>query len=238
MANEAWKSAEAAETYEQMADLVAPGRREILDIIARLAINNNPDNNRFLDLGCGRGELTAELLKFQPEARITMIDFSEYMVESSRERFKSFPGVKVIQYDLNQGLPDLETETYHAVVSCFALHHVLPEARIQLYKNIKFCLNKQGIFINGDLFKGCSPAVHDWEFDNYIQWVVNRLRDILDEEHSFAEIKARQIENYRQMGDQPGTLWDSYRDLMKAGFRYADCLYKNQNLAVICASQV
>ena len=38
------------------------------------------------------------------------------------------------------------------------------------------------------------------------------------------------------MRDKPGTVWDMCNDLKLAGFRFVDCLFKYQNLAVIAAT--
>lgn len=235
--NEGWKSQGAAEKYINIVDIVAPGRKDILSIIAKLATGfSSARNPRIMDLGSGLGHATEEVLKYAPQASIVMLDFSEEMVAKSKEKFKSYPNVKIIQQDLNKGLGSYLETGFDAIISCFALHHIEYENRVNLYTDIKKGLKEFGVFINGDLFKGDSPAVNQWEFDNYIKWMVEQFRERLGQEYTFTELKDRQLENYNRMRDMPGTVWDMYNDLKRAGFKFVDCMYKNQNLAVLAAS--
>lgn len=235
MKKRGWQAEGAAEQYMKLVDVVAPGRRDILSVIARLAAGFSAEPALIMDIGCGWGHVTEEILKQKPEAAVHMTDYSVEMTAISRKRFADNPRVTVYQQDLNQGLGAFERGRYDAVVSCFALHHVDPARRIRLYEDIGAALKPGGIFINGDLFICDSPSVNEWEFDNYISWMTVQLKEQLDQEYSFAELKARQLANYQAMGDMPGTLWDMLSDLKAAGFRHADCLVKYQNLAVVAA---
>ncbi|KUG04014.1 methyltransferase type 12 [hydrocarbon metagenome] len=232
-----WETPGAAEKYMKIIDVVAPGRKEILNIISSLATQLPPEQLKIMDLGCGWGQVTEEILKYAPGCSVVMLDYSEEMVVISKQRFKENPNVQVLQHDLNQGLIDKKQE-YDAVVSCFALHHVEYEKRLGLYSDIRKILKPDGIFINGDLFKCESPSINNWEFGNYIWWMLERVKVELGDEYTFSELKQRQLDNYQAMGDKPGTIWDMYNELRMAGFKYVDCLYKNQNLAVLAASNI
>lgn len=233
--DEGWKIKGAAEKYMQTVELVAPGRKEILDIIARLATQADGKNPCILDIGCGWGHVTDEVLQHTPQASVVMLDFSEEMVDICKKRFRNNSNIKVLQYDLNEGLPSFDIR-FDSVVSCFALHHIEIGNRIKLYSDIRKSLQETGIFINGDLFKGDSPVINDWEFDRYISWMAEQLDSKLGQTYTFNELKVRQLENYKVMKDMPGTLWEMCSDLRKAGFRYVDCLCKYQNLAVLAAT--
>lgn len=235
MAKEGWQAEGAAEQYMQLVDVVAPGRREILSVIARLAAAFCADCPLIMDIGCGWGHVTEEILKHRPDAVVHMTDYSAEMVAISRKRFANQPQVKVYQQDLNLGLGNCDRGSYNAVVSCFALHHVDPARRVRLYEDIRAALKPGGIFINGDLFICESPSVNKWEFDNYISWMTVQLREQLGQEYNFEELKARQLANYQAMGDMPGTLSDMFSDLKTAGLLHVDCLVKYQNLAVVAA---
>lgn len=231
-----WQIDGATELYAKKVDVVAPGRQEILSVIARLATDYSGESPVIMDIGCGWGHVTGEILKLRPDATVVMTDYSSEMVNISEERFKAEPGVIIQQHDLNTGLGLFGFGPYDAIVSCFALHHVEPAGRIQLYRDIHSALKPGGLFINGDLFVCDSPAINTWEFDNYVRWMAVQLKEHLGEEYSFDELKARQLANYQAMGDMPGTLTEMLADLKTAGFTYADCLVKYQNLAVVAAS--
>jgi len=63
------------------AERLRPGR----ELIARLA---HPEPRRVVDLGCGTGELTAELARRWPEAEVEGIDQSPAMLAQARARGK------------------------------------------------------------------------------------------------------------------------------------------------------
>lgn len=236
MHGEGWRTQGAAEKYLQMVDVVAPGRKEILSVIARIATSMEPEQPRILDIGCGRGIVTDEILRYSPQASVVMMDYSEEMVSICNERFKDNPNIQVFHHDLNEGLGQCIEGRFDAVVSCFAIHHVDFENRVRLYKDINSVLKESGVFCNGDLFRGDSPLIHEWEFDNYICWMMDQLREKLGQQYTFEDLKAKQLENYELMKDKPGTVWDMCNDLKLAGFRFVDCLFKYQNLAVIAAT--
>lgn len=235
MTKQGWQTEGAAEQYMKLVDVVAPGRRDILSVIARLAAGFCTDPPLIMDIGCGWGHVTEEILKHKPEATVHMTDYSAEMVSISQKHFALNPRVTVYQHDLNQGLGLTDRGRYDAVVSCFALHHIQPANRVRLYQDINTVLKPGGIFINGDLFICSSLTVNQWEFDNYIEWMTVQLEEQLGQEYSFKEMKARQLANYQSMGDMPGTLWDMFTDLKTAGFKYVDCMVKYQNLAVVTA---
>jgi len=223
----------------KFANMTIPGREETLSIVARLATLFISDEPRILDIGCGWGDATKKVLELCPRASVCMVDYSEEMLILAREMFGYDNRIKMINHNLNTGLPDvLKSETFDAVVSCHALHHVEPGNKVALYTQIKQVLNESGLFVNGDRFKGESPAVSSWEFDNWIEWMVGEIRNTLGKEKTFTDVKKAQIEWDKKLGDKPGTLRDTQRDLKQAGFRYADCVWKSHNMAIIVATDL
>ena len=167
-----WQSKQVADHYSRIADILIPNRREIMSIIARVATMSSPDSPRILDIGCGYGDVTAAVLGYAPQASVCMIDFSEEMVRRSAVRFQRNKDIRVLRYDLNEGLPDhLQPQEFDAVVSCFALHHIKLEQRVPLYSQVREVLGTDGVFVNGDRFREHSPSLHAWVFD---EWVIDQ----------------------------------------------------------------
>ena len=236
--NEGWKSREAARHHLRTADILIPGRRETLSIIARLAIEFVSDQPRVLDIGCGYGDVTAEILELSPLASVCMVDFSEEMLRLAGERFGNNNRVKIIEHDLNNGIPDkLESSKFDAIVSCHALHHVEHENKVGLYTQIRQLLDEGGLFINGDRFTGESPVITGWEFDNWITWMTKQIKNELGIDRTFIEVKKTQMESDERLGDKPATVWDTQRDLRQAGFQYVDCVWKSHNVGIIVATK-
>lgn len=236
---EGWLNPEAAENYARMVDLMIPQRKEILSIISRIAIELGSEHPKIIDLGCGMGDVTAEIIKLKPDVEVLMVDFSDEMIRRSSERFRDNKNITVVKRDLNLGISGITDEgKYDAVVSCFALHHMEFENRVKLYSEIHAVLKEGGLFINGDLFKEDSPIINEWELDNNIASLLQVLKEKLGEECTFDELKAKRIEHGKKMGDKPGTIWDMCRDMRAAGFGYVDCLWKSRNLAIMVASKI
>ncbi len=235
---EGWTHPEAAEKYAQTADIIIPERKEILSIISRVAIELGSMNPKIIDLGCGLGDVTAEILKLKPQAEVLMLDFSEEMIRRSNERFRENKNITVVKRDLNQGILDItEDRGFDAVVSCFSIHHVEFENRIKLYSDVYELLKEKGLFINGDLFREESPAIGQWELNNHISSLIIQLKEKLGQEWTFEELKRNRLENAKKMGDKPGTVWEMFHDMKAAGFSYVDCLWKSRNLAIMAATK-
>jgi tRNA (cmo5U34)-methyltransferase len=236
---EGWMNPEAAENYARTVDTIVPQRKEILSIISRLAIESGSANLKIIDLGCGLGDVTAEIVKLKPDVNVLMLDFSDEMIRRSSERFRENKNITVVKHDLNQGISGITDDRgFDAVVSCFAIHHVEFENRIKLYSDIHAILKERGLFINGDLFKEDSPIIDQWEFDNNISAMLVVLKEKLGQEWTFDELKLNRLEHAQKMGDKPGTIWEMFHDMKAAGFGYVDCLWKSGNLAIMAASKI
>jgi ubiquinone/menaquinone biosynthesis C-methylase UbiE len=104
--NIGWKSKEVVENYKKVKDFIVPGRKEILNIIARIATEFKKVDLKILDIGCGHGDVTLDILNLNPESICTLVDYSEEMVTSSTEKFKGNKKINVLKHDLNDGLPE------------------------------------------------------------------------------------------------------------------------------------
>jgi hypothetical protein len=116
------------------------------------------------------------------------------------------------------------------------LHHVEFKNKVPLYTQVKRVLNEDGFFIIGDRFTGDSPVMRRWEFDSWISWMSVQIKEKLGKDIPFDELTRRQNESDNKLGDKPGTIWDTRRDLEQAGFRYVDCLWKRHNMGVVAAA--
>ena len=93
-----------------------PGRTDTYDL-ALLKACGDIDGLRVLELGCGAGDLSVELLR--RGARLTAIDISPGMVELARSRAGAASFVVAPAEDT--GLPDA---SFDLVVGKWVLHHV------------------------------------------------------------------------------------------------------------------
>jgi len=75
-----WHSKRAVDHYVEVADILLPNRQAILSIIAKATRKFSSDGVRILDMGCGNGDVTAEVLRYVPDAHVCMIDLKEIKI--------------------------------------------------------------------------------------------------------------------------------------------------------------
>jgi ubiquinone/menaquinone biosynthesis C-methylase UbiE len=130
-----WTSADHARDYLRRADSIThrnEGESALLEFIPQTA-------HRILDLGTGDGRLLAFVKNEHPHTEAVALDFSPVMIEASQKRFAGDPSVAVVTHNLNDQLPVLGK--FDAVISSFAIHHVVHERKRALYSEIYALLN-------------------------------------------------------------------------------------------------
>jgi ubiquinone/menaquinone biosynthesis C-methylase UbiE len=91
-----WDSAEDVAAWTEEADRIRPWRARIRDHIAR-RVATLPPGAQVLELGSGPGFLAHRVLETCPQlAGYTLLDFSEPMLASSRERLARFPAASFV----------------------------------------------------------------------------------------------------------------------------------------------
>jgi ubiquinone/menaquinone biosynthesis C-methylase UbiE len=97
---------------------------------------------RVLDLGCGTGGVTYQLLKMVPDARVTGVDPSAPMREVYAVRFAGNSSIEVLEGD-GLNIP-ARGEEFDFVLSNLALHHIPHEDKPACAREIARVLKKGG----------------------------------------------------------------------------------------------
>ena len=137
-----WTSAEHALGYLAQADNIphrTEGEAVLLEEVPKTV-------KRILDLGTGDGRLLALLKIERPTVPCVAVDFSPTMLEAVKSRFKNDSTVEIIDHNLDETLPELDT--FDAVISSFAIHHLTHPRKRSLYVEIFNLLQPGGIFCN------------------------------------------------------------------------------------------
>ena len=155
MATNLWTRTDHALEYLERADSIThrtEGESALLEFIPRTT-------RRILDLGTGDGRLLALVKREHPNTEAVAIDFSPAMLEAAKNRFSGDSSVAVVTHNLDDPLPDLGR--FDAVISCFAIHHVVHERKRALYSEIHALLNAGGVFCNLEHVASPTPSLHE-----------------------------------------------------------------------------
>jgi tRNA (cmo5U34)-methyltransferase len=150
-----WTSTEHARDYLGRADQIAhrtEGEATLLEFISQ-------DTRRILDLGTGDGRLLALVRQERPQTESIAIDFSPTMLDATRSRFAEDPRVRVVEHNMDSPLPELGK--FDAVISSFAIHHLVHERKRALYAEIFGLLNPGGVFCNLEHVASPSQNLHE-----------------------------------------------------------------------------
>ena len=114
---------------------------------------------RILDLGTGDGRLLARVRGNHPDTDAVAVDFSPAMLEAARMRFAGDRRVRVVAHNLDNALPELGS--FDAVISSFAIHHLVHERKRALYLEIYTLLNSGGVFSNLEHVSSPTERLHE-----------------------------------------------------------------------------
>jgi tRNA (cmo5U34)-methyltransferase len=154
-----WSSASHASEYLERADSIphrSEGEATLLEFVPA-----NP--GRVLDLGTGDGRLLARVKSALASDRLAnleavAVDFSPAMLEAAGRRFAGDSSVAIVTHNLDYPLPGLGK--FDAVVSSFAIHHLVHESKRALYSEIYGMLNPGGVFCNLEHVASPTPRLH------------------------------------------------------------------------------
>lgn len=172
-----WTSSEHARDYLERADSInhrGEGEAALLEFVP-------PNARRILDLGTGDGRLLALVREHHPQTEAVALDFSPAMLEAARKRFGADSSVKVVAHNMDDALPSVGS--FDAVISSFAIHHLVDERKRALYAEIYQMLNRGGVFCNLEHVASSTERLHE-EFLGRIGFTVesedpsNKLLDV------------------------------------------------------------
>ncbi|MCM8568597.1 class I SAM-dependent methyltransferase [Gramella jeungdoensis] len=152
---------------------LAPHYLELVSCFVKyLPVNFNPVS--ILDLGCGNGNITAQLLPYFPKASYTLVDASAEMIEICRRQFKDFE----MEYENKYFREfEFENEKYDLITAGFSLHHCENKEKRSLFKKIFSALKKGGIFSYSDLMISKNNPDHPRVLEEWKNFVNGNFPD-------------------------------------------------------------
>ena len=210
----------AAQDYDRARRQLVPCFDELYGTVLGLLPFERRAGVRILDLGAGTGLLSALVAEALPNARITLVDFSEAMLKKARLRFASEPAR--FDFEVMDYAKEPLVGEYDAVISALSIHHLDDGEKRRLFRKVHEILPEGGVFVNVDQVLGTTPEIEG----RYHEWWLHEAREAGVSEYDLAASLER-IEH-----DKNATLKSQLAWLEEAGFEEVDCPYKNHRFAV------
>lgn len=178
---------------------------------------------KVLDLGCGDGILTDQLLSIDSTIQVTAVDASSDMLAAARDRLSSYPGVSYLQRSFEDLIKEpAELDHYHFIMSAFAIHHLELPDKVALFQVIFDHLVPNGYFINIDTLLPEASTYTDWYYTLYREWIEARERQ-LNLSTSFSHVPDQARYNPDNKLSSLSSQWESMQAI---GFTNVECHYK------------
>lgn len=212
---------EAAGDYDRARKRLVPCFEELYGTVLEVIREDREEEFRVLDLGAGTGLLDAMVAGAFPGARITLVDFSEKMLNVARDRLADEPEGRFEFRLMDYATEPLPGE-YEVVVSALSIHHLEDADKKRVFREVYRSLSDGGVFINADQVLGESPEVEEAHHETWLR----QARERGASEEDLASALARMEE------DKSSTLRAQLGWMRDAGFASVGCRYENDRFAV------
>ncbi len=226
-----WARPEFSQQYRDNADIYIVERRRMIDIMKSFYRHHMLNKKQVvLDLGCGDGILTHNLLEIDNTISATLIDPSEDMLSRAKERLHGSGNISFIRTSFQDILKhDVLQHDFDFIVSSLAIHHLTIEEKKALFRMIYAHLHPGGYFMNIDVTLAPTVDLEEWYMKLWHEWMDERKAALGLERDLFDDITKR----YKALQEnKPDTLDDQLNALKEIGFREVDCFYKYGIFAV------
>ena len=197
--------------------------RLMMDLLAEAASVLVPEARGLLDIGCGAGNQTLNLLRMFPAADCTLLDISPAMLARARQRVEAVAKGKVAVLEEDFRTAPLPAEKFDLIVAAAVLHHLRDDADwTQAFSKIHSLLKPGGVLLVSDLIRHENSKIDGLFKARYEAF----LRETLG--NAEAERILRSIEE----SDTPSSAEYQFALLRRIGFREVGLLHKT---LVFCA---
>jgi ubiquinone/menaquinone biosynthesis C-methylase UbiE len=222
-----WHSADYVRQWVTENEARAAARTAQFDLLADHIPHPREQAISLLDVGAGWGPVTRHLLERFPQARATLLDYSDEMFAEARPRLAPFGDrVGYVQGDLSApgafaAALEAAGGRFDAIVSSSCIHNVRPTERIPaLYREVREATAPGGCFLNLDMVGTASPliqaATHRARIERLRRQRQAETGRLPSTEEIEAELAAQRMARMQQHG-QDGQRGDHSSDGSDAG---------------------
>ena len=192
--------------------------RLMMDLLAETASSLIPETHTILDIGCGAGNQTLNLLQVFPDAECTLLDISPAMLERAKERVGAVAPGPVIAMEGDIRTAELPQGKFDIAVAAAVLHHLRDEDDWKrTFAKIHSLLKPGGVLLVSDLICHANPKIEA----NFKVRQEAFLREAL------GDAEAERIMRSIADSDTPSPLEFQFGCLREIPFREVVLLHKN-----------
>ncbi len=226
---------ERVRTYDIDMDVMHPLRHKMIEIILDILPFDQEAALKVMDLGVGTGIFSARVLKKFPNSKVTAIDGAEAMMDIATERLGPMADrLNWIIADFRQ-LPveTLLADSYDLVISSYALHHLNAAEKSALLKKVVCALKPGGWFLNADIVVAEDKSIEQRLQQLRVEGVTSRASAADKRFASVESTRAYLSQMQIAENDQPQTTAIDLKIIREAGLPAAEIFWKELNEVVI-----
>lgn len=190
------------------------------------------DSILVLEIGCGTGITTNQILKADSRIHITAIDNEPKMIEQAK---KSISPVRVrfVEKEASAYFKTCQNCSFNVIASGNTLHNFPKDYREEFLEECFRVLKPQGLFINADKYAIDCAKEHEKELDKqFEQYEKTFLK------YGKPEMAQKWIEheNHDKLPDIIMKEKESIKQMRKIGFKEVKIFYRNHLHAILTAT--
>jgi tRNA (cmo5U34)-methyltransferase len=198
----------------------------ILDLVARSAACQLRPGSPLLDLGCGAGNFTLQVLGRVSPLDCTLVDLSQPMLDRARLRVQAATtgSVATVQSDMRQ--LSFAPDSFEVILAGQVLHHLRDEADWQqMFGRLHQWLRPGGVLLVADFTAFDDPDIQQMMMSRY----AGHLESMGGAEYRDLVLA------YIEVEDSPRSIPFQLELLRQTGFRDYDLLHRNSLFAAYYA---
>ena len=232
--DEVWKLPDIVNRYLSYRGAI-PLAKEQIGVMMSILKSREQPVQRFFDLGCGDGILTAAILGEYPAAQGVLVDFSMPMLQQARQQLKEYESQLAFE-DLDYGNPIWTRQMmayapFDTAVSGYSIHHQPDERKREVYAEIYALLKPGGWFINIEHVSSAAQLNIDLFERHYTS-----ARYAMEKQNGGTRTLQEIAEEYKHRPDKAANILASTELqcdwLREIGYEEVDCYFRIFELAV------
>ena len=199
-----------------------------LGLITRAAAETTPGARRVLDIGCGAGNYTLQLLQVLPDLDVMLVDLSQPMLDRAAQRVGEVAGGAIVAAQADIRELALEEAGFDVILAAAVVHHLRDDGEWRdVFAKCYRALRPGGSLWISDLIEHSTPGIQALMWARYGDYLT-ALRDEAYRDHVIA---------YVEQEDTPRSLLFQIDLLREVGFETIEILHKNGCFAAFGAAK-